>query len=254
MALEDDDNEDFIENLERIRQSAPLIRGLQLEMAALFSRAHGTDATGSVHVTLAADGMPEAITVDEDWRRLVGVDGLAQAVTEAWQTAALTSVESLDSPAAQSLSPHVDAILAYLGGDGPPPPGMRVGSPPPTTDDDDGESVGQQWPSDVLDEVNRVIDRLGSEGADHTRKGSGAHGRLTLAVTATEGVVCEVDAEWLHRQDTQSLNEALASAVLSLRGEWDAVNSTLASGVSAVSSLLANGHGDPPRHGAPDRD
>ncbi|MBO0868437.1 MAG: hypothetical protein J2P15_07715 [Micromonosporaceae bacterium] len=76
-----------------------------------------TDASGTVRVVLAPDGLPRSIEVDPRWRRTVGCDGLAGAVTEACLFAAGTLAESTaDQPAGSNiLNRPMEEAFAAMG-------------------------------------------------------------------------------------------------------------------------------------------
>jgi hypothetical protein len=161
--------------------------------------ATGRDAREAVTVVLADDGLPKSMEISQDWRRLVGAEGFAAAVTEASEKAAEArlTASTADTP------PWTGPVTA--------PP-----NPPPV-------SRSMHFTSWMIDDVIRAFEA--TKGlAERNRRGitltaSAALGQLTLTEGTIGNLVCEADSGWVGQQNTESLTAALATAVASLRAE-----------------------------------
>jgi hypothetical protein len=138
-----------------------------------------TDASGSIRVVLAPDWLPRSIEVGPEWRRRVGCDGFAGAVTDACLFAAATlhaatvpsRVNVLIPPLEEALT---DIAWATLDPDAYRAPPAPAGGPP-------------------------------------------ANGRLALRVSLFGTLRCAANPDWVNRQEHQDLNHALAAAVADIR-------------------------------------
>jgi hypothetical protein len=188
------------ERLERIERGVLALRGLVAEVASM-SEVDVTDPSGQVRVVLAPDGLPERIELGDDWRRVVGAEGFAEAVTRACRSGAEDRSGTLE--AAMTGSGWVDraaAVMAYIGGEGPEPPDLPRRSQAAT--------VGAPR------QLAEVLVDLMAEPGKYT--GVGGHGRLSLTLELTGAVTCAADPEWVGRQETDELRDALTSALASL--------------------------------------
>jgi DNA-binding protein YbaB len=230
--------------LHRRQQALPALEDLVADLRGqLGGHAEGRDATGAVRVVLAPDGVPETITVDADWRRLVGAEGFAEAVTEGCQNAALAGLAGGTTPEMDRLVRRADELMAYLSGDGPPPPGMPLAEPRATP----VETIGPErplWTAAAAESILAELDGVGSvddvvRAAKQGYSGSAGNGRLTITLSAAGTVGCEADPDWVGRQDADELNRALASALNSLQAEREAAEAARAKALSAPTRLLA---------------
>jgi hypothetical protein len=194
-------------------------------------------------VVLSADGLPASIRLDAAWRRLVGAEGLAAAVTEAGRNAVEAQWDVGDVEVAE----QADAVAALLAGEGARPPAPPADQPlhyPPSL----AEDVMQAW--DATTSLRDRID-LGEDA------GSAALGRLTLTFSPSDALVCEADVEWVGQQDTDVLAAALGSALASLRAARETSEAVFAVAQSAATRLAlgapahdegAGDHGGPAPH------
>lgn len=174
----------------------------------------GTDATGTIQVTLAPDWLPVSISLDPAWRGEVGAQGLAGAVSDACREAITARLNIAGSLDVEQLMQQINSIVEYMGGDGPPPAFAEMTA----------QSGAPDRAAPAIDRLLRESQARGDDlllGAGRPLTGAAASGRLTLTARPME-ITCEADADWVGRQETDQLAAALASAVASLRADRDA--------------------------------
>ena len=210
---------------ERLGRALPALQELVDE-----SRTRGaepvscTDATGTVHVALAADGLPDSIRVGEDWRRAVGAAGLAAAVTEACHRGEADRSERVAAALHGRRWPErAVGIFTYIAGNGAPPLTSPRGATP-------------TWSAPAFAGTRSLLAAAEQIAAAHPsgdgpadpvppqRPGAGAHGRLTLTLTGLGTITCDADPDWVAGQEARDLDDALASALTALRSDLDAAN------------------------------
>jgi hypothetical protein len=197
----------------------------------------GTDGTGTVRAVVAADGMPQAITVDPEWRRRVGADGFAAAVTQACAVATTTGIGALASLNLDGLVKRADDFLQYLSGNAGPPAGLHEDA------SDTRASDGPRWTAEVADFVLAdlaaygAVDRPG-DPAEQRCVGSAEHGRLTLTFGGETPLRCDADPDWVGRQSTDDLNSALTAAVRSLVDERESRDAALSRALAAPTAFI----------------
>lgn len=170
------------------------------------ARAQGSDRSGTIHAVLSRDGTPEAFRVDQGWQRAVGAAGFADAVAEA-STAAHTGSgpdgdgwsdrlhQALTGEAPdRSAASEVEALFA---------PGGRT-------------RQVQVYLDEALRYTGAADARLDSA---RLATGTAAGGRLALFLAPMGSVSCEVDPDWLARQEAEDLTEALNRALAAARAE-----------------------------------
>lgn len=217
---EPDDDRAF---LERIRRGTAALRALMAERPGA-SGITGSDASGAITVALGEDGLPERIDLDDGWRRAVGAEGLAAAVTRACGGATQARFDVMAAASQSGWTARVSAAFAYIDGEGPEPPGL------PSADDAQAASPYVPELSGLLADI--VASDL-AEGTDAVARagppqysGSAGVGRLTLTLDATGKLTCEADPDWVGRQETQDLRDALASALAGLHAERRAASTS----------------------------
>jgi len=186
------------------------------EVDAPRERREATDTSGAVRAVAAPSGLLESVELDDDWRRLVGSEGLSAAVEEACRNALAPRD---DEAAAAEPAPddrrarldRADQVLAFVEGTGEPPadvPGVDI------------SRVRPRPYAEIVDEVYRAIDVADSIAAQwdlpDSAEGTAPAARLTLTVAPFGLVSCTADPEWVGRQETADLNDALRDAVRSL--------------------------------------
>jgi hypothetical protein len=199
-------------------------------------RSEATDATGTVRVVVAPDGLPESITVGEDWRRTVGSEGFAAAVTEACRNAAAAQALSEPEPPAGPVErdgadrlDRAKEIVAFVEGD------PRADLPPV-----DLEEINPRPLSSIIEEALRAADAVSAMAASWVpeevppNEAPAGH-RLSLAVAPFGLLSCTADPAWVGRQETADLEEALAAALRFVRSRHA---ESLAASPEAVLSAL----------------
>jgi hypothetical protein len=159
-----------------------------------------TDASGSIRVVLAPDWLPKSIEVGPEWRRRVGCEGFAGAVTDACLFAAATLHAATAPP--QADGPHRDGR-----------PGQHGPSAAP-----DVTNILMRPLEDVLTDLAAAT--LGPDAHPTPPTPAGgppANGRLALSVSLLGTVRCAANPDWVNRQEHQDLNHALAAAVADIR-------------------------------------
>jgi hypothetical protein len=211
---------------------------LAVDEGAPRLRQEATDATGTVRVVVATDGLPESIEIGEDWRRTVGSEGLAAAVSEACKNAVFASAEGDATPVAEPVETdreavleRADQIVAYVEGAGPLPPGVA------TLD------IAQVHPrslSRIVDELLQAADAVDSLGTQWVMEEppSDGHGRISLTVGPFGLVSCTADPDWVGRRETTELMDDLAAALRSARSRHaSSPGVTLETALSALPDL-----------------
>lgn len=222
MSQPDDDD---VALLARLRHVLPAMHAL-VDQASGHDRGptEATDATGTVQVRLDGGRQPTAVTVSADWRRAIGAEGFADAVTEAFRNAVFGSFEAAAAasgparPDPERLMERIGSYVAYVNGDGPQPSDLPARMPRALPVEQDRDAF-----SSLADDMYAAVDATGGLSgalpAAEEPVGEGAQGRLML--TGALLVTCAADAEWVNRQDTADLNHALAAALGSLRARRD---------------------------------
>ncbi|BCB76259.1 hypothetical protein GCM10022251_25370 [Phytohabitans flavus] len=168
---------------------------------ALFERlprdpVEATDASGTVRVTVDADGLPESIAVEPGWLRAIGSEGLAAAVTEA----AAVAVR-------QGMTVLADAVAAQR-----PPPFEPLDEPGLPEVPATSRSL-----STVIRDLHRTMDEAPIAFRPEPQVGAAGYGALTITVTAEGRLSCVADPYWVSEQDTDELVSALNTALASAR-------------------------------------
>lgn len=227
--------------LQRRQRAMPALAQLLDELRDdTDGRSERADATGSVRVIRGSDGVPLSITVDPDWARRVGAEGLAAAVTEAGAAATLAGIEALGGRGGnlETFEQRATELLDYLTGDGPLPPGLRVDQAAA------GDVMVPASPLWTVEEAEALLGELGDvDGVDDPAElsytGYAAHGRLTLTLGADRGLTCEAEPEWVSRQSADELNGAFAIAVRSLTADRESRAAATERAMSAPIKYIA---------------
>lgn len=221
-------DQDPLEKLARLREEADGFAQRMEAAARAPSKATGSDPSGTVTVTVTADGQILNLGLDRSWRTHVGADGLAAAVTAAVSAAAAASARQ-----------WADAVMRQQTCPNPTPrPFMLVDSPAYQLDE---LATAQMTPSAgraaleelllMAEAVERGIDELSEHltaGSQHRYVGR-SRARHVEVVVSGDGAVEDVrhDQRWLARADDPSVaretTEALREAQ-SLAAQSAAVN------------------------------
>ena len=222
------------------------LQGLQAEAAGLHqmiekvnsqvpSRVDGFDPTGTVSVVVGADGLPDAIHVNEGWSFQLAPERLGEAVMgaftaafyerlRAWTTA--FDAEDLDAPAAED--PAADDPIEATVTD-PEEPRARASDRP-------------RDPEAFALAVLEALDEIGDAGepAEGTcGVGSVADGCLELTLTGAGLISCYVEPGWAIQCTGEELTEAFNAALGAARDGL--VAATAASPSGRLRQLLDEG-------------
>jgi hypothetical protein len=137
---------------------------------------------------------------------------------------------------------RVNAVMNYLGSDGPPPPGLPQSSATSGSIDALFHADARRSMAEIVGDLAALSDSVSFDDALRAAPtrytGSGGLGRLTLTLDATAAVTCAADAEWVGRQETEDLRTALSAALESLRAARNAGDAAQAA-VAARPGLIA---------------
>lgn len=210
--------------VERYQRMAPTVDALMAEATAVVPhRVSASDGTATIQVVLGRDRLPESMGVAADWRRRLGLERFASAVTQACRAAAderaaqwLQALEDRDWQSSfEEVRRHIDDGL-----DEDPAPSTRpeIHLPPPDITPSPPPRPMSVLAMETLQAVNalELPDQAPVEG-DEDLAGSAARGNLILSFTPDGGVSCQVDVDWLARQEADDLTEALNRALMSAR-------------------------------------
>ena len=187
----------WLEQVERMTRADPLLRHLSQQADELApARYELSHADAVVQVTLGRDGLPELIRIGPGWRRSIGAEGFADAVTAACRQAREEHRELWSRALDHDGWPaRFSQALAYVLGRGALP-----------------EFAGRAGHA----QAGRSGNGAGPAPFESSG-GAAALGRLTLTVTLAREVTCVADPDWVGRQEAEGLSEALASALAQAR-------------------------------------
>jgi hypothetical protein len=193
-------------------------------------RISGRDPTGAVVVVLDSRGLPESIDLAPNWRRLVGAEGLAAAVTQAGHHAVEARNEA-DAPQLRAWLHEVTEAVANAH-----PEDAPVRSMPSHFTPERAELISRAFEATLRLEERRLRGAAGG--------GTVGQGRLTLSLDDQDCLVCEADAEWVGRQDPDELSVAFDSALASLRADRAETDRLQQAASTAVAQLLPRANHD----------
>ena len=207
--------------LGRMAKAGPAMEFLHGEFLAAAAEYQNPDDGGTIRVVLAADGLPESIQVGADWRRAVGSEGFAAAVTGACRAAGEARWAAWAAALERKgLRPKLDEVMAYLSGNGPAPSFASTPSAPVAS-----VAPVQAAPPHPVGERRREFDQLVNAMKDFdpdgdppiVGTGTAARGRLSLAISFDRTVTCEADPGWVGEREADELTAALAVALAEAR-------------------------------------
>jgi hypothetical protein len=152
----------------------------------------GIDASGSVRVMLGSDGLPESVSVDEDWTHRLRAHNFGRAVLEAAQAASDQRTarwsEAIAEEGWQAVVQRLEERIAADMADRPPEPPSARSAP----------STGGARPRDagaILQEVRTLVDNIDELSPAPAAQGSGsaAFGRLEVTLSQIGMVSCTAD-------------------------------------------------------------
>jgi hypothetical protein len=165
-----------------------------------------TDPSGTVQVTLDADGLPLSFEVDDGWSRSLHPTAFGDAVKAAF-TAATTRrladwaqlLETIGEPGAD---------------DGERPVAPQQFQPPIQADGQRPREVGELL-NELLD-ITADLETLAEPGVRQAT-GSNASGMLTLTIASDAALSCSVDQAWASDKSGEELTAALNTALAEAR-------------------------------------
>lgn len=215
--------DDLLRELSRLRQrAAGLTELINTAQSAAPKTVTATDRSGTVHVTLGPDGLPEKFRVDQYWQRHVQPEKLGGVILEAFESAMsqrlATWARTLEDEGWQT---RFNRLRAAAPPDGHVPPALARPRP----------SVAPRSLDALAEDMIRAVGgALGvAEATPRAARGTGIDrsGKLTLTVSASGLVSCVVKTRWAARQTGTVLTNALTQAL------------------AAAKSDLARNHGGP---------
>jgi len=218
--------------------------GLQQLMSELGQaapeRSEGSDTSGMVRVTIAADGLPSRISVQSRWQDRLTADSLSAAVTEAWAAAQQHRGEAwaraLERSGWQQRMDRLEAEAeqAAAAATDPVPAAFRrpAADVPPR-------------PLPVLyDEVMSAADVAMARSARAPREPSTAVGSnrqrtVTVSLTPAGQLTCQADARWVSGRSGAELTEVLNAALSMARAGIAAADGEEAARTAGQDRLMA---------------
>jgi hypothetical protein len=188
---------------------------------AALERIEATDRTGTIRVILGPDGLPESLSVEAGWRRVLGCERFATAVGEAAR-------EALDARDLAGLQ-----AMRQARPDGPIPrddhraPAVSRGTDPQRP----RPAVVPTRPlvevlAEAFDVMHDMTQRL-TKAEPPSATGSAGIGRLVLTLTPDGALSCTADPHWVSDQEPAELTDALNRALASARAELDSAMAAL---------------------------
>lgn len=207
-------SEELLAKLAQLQQQTAAMQTLLRDAEAAMPRqAEGSDVSGTVQVTLGADGLPASFRVDNAWERRIRPEAFGAAVQEAFQAAVGRRMAAWsDTLATDGWKNQLDQLKTTPSTTGQVP----AATPAPRLPD-----VGTPRPLDVIAEAAlKAIDKLGSfapgaGGGDAT--GTDRSGKLALTLSPAGLASCIADPRWVADQTATRLMNALGEALLSAR-------------------------------------
>jgi hypothetical protein len=208
--------EEILGDLQRLSHRGARLRHLFADVGqAAPAQSQGSDRSGAVIAVLAPDGLPDAIRVHPNWQDRLLAAAFAAAVGEACAVASFNRAtawaRALDSSDWHQRLDELDRPEAAYPGPGPYPE-----APGPL-----GGSMGSEPSEDLVENAIRALDAAMSRAVrvPQMRRGTGANGERTLAISLTPGgqVSCQADPRWVVRQTPMVLERALNAVLTSAR-------------------------------------
>jgi hypothetical protein len=204
--------EDILRELARLQEYATALQRMMAEAQAQAPRrAEGADPSGALHLVLGADGLPESVRVEPDWRQRLDPRRVGEAVVEAFESATgqrmaewtntLRDDGWQDKVERLRDEPEAAAMPLPVPRDEPPPRPMDV----------------------VVEEVLHAMDHAeqfaNPPAFSAQGTGSDASAHLTVTLSRRGLVTCAVDASWAAQQTATDLSGAFGKAIAKARAD-----------------------------------
>lgn len=213
-------NDKMLRELKEFQHQLSGLSGLMSRVRqGLPDRVEASDNTGAVSVILALDGLPESISIDLNWPRLVSSDGLGDAVVEACQRAGVTRMGQWAAAMSEEIGAgHSDS------GDLPPTTtrGQAVGADrpgwqgPPSAPRDLG-SVAE----DLIGTFGRLDELTNASPMAVTGTGTAVADLVTVTVSMAGLLSCHIESGWALRQNVTGVADAILTALAAARADLD---------------------------------
>ncbi|WP_281898130.1 hypothetical protein [Phytohabitans aurantiacus] len=212
-------SEEILGKLQRVQQEVNGLRDLMAKLRAHAPQgSEGSDSTGQIRVSIAADGLPTAIRVESAWRGRLGPESVGQAVLDAFTAAVVSGMraweDALDAMSWRSRVAELEA-QAELSRDRNGP-----ALPPPMGGDFDTAGDATEVAEDALRAADRL--RKQSTGEPPVGVGTDPPGNVSVTLSSAGLQACAVKAAWASRQDGKTLTTALTTALRNARTALDA--------------------------------
>jgi DNA-binding protein YbaB len=198
---------DMVRRLQQLQRQAAQLDQLAKDLAAAAPQwSQGTDTTGSVRITLDADGIPTTIRIHNDWSRSLDADSLGQAVvdanTDALRGAMHAWTDRLDSNGWWMRRADLDHA-----------PDDQAGLI--TAHPADLPSGSEREPTELVESVMTALHAAQKQlpAPADVVTGSDAGGQVTITLGAGGLTGCEIDAGWASRHDGSTISAALSTAL-----------------------------------------
>lgn len=195
--------------------------------ASPSSRTSKTDRTGSVTVTLGADGLPEALQVTPDWEQKVQPQKFAAAIGEAANAAMMAQMNTKAENLLHARGQGQDSVTL---------PGL----PQPVRRD-------KPRPLDVLvEDALRLFAEAEQFRPAQPAQGTGraAEGRFSVTLVDGGGITCSADPRWVSGKSPTMLAEAFRQAVSEARSSLAGTRSYGASSPGSPTAELQEVFGE----------
>ncbi len=235
-------SDSFFGEIDSLGRALPALRDLVARAEAMTpERVEASDRTGTLSVVLGPDGLPESMLLAPDWHRTLGVEAFEAAVAEAAQSAhaqrAAMSAHAMDDSDWMS---SVERIGRAVNEESRRTSTTTDQSTDlPTAADDHARPV--PVPMQTILRAAEALDRavLSSPPSVHGT-GSAAFGKLTLTFSRNCALSCSADLDWLSRQESDELTEALNHALTSAKADLAASIPRLDQSLDDLIAVLRN--------------
>jgi hypothetical protein len=207
---------DTIHDLQNLQRYATNPQNLTRETGSKSWLFEGIDASGSVRVALGSDGLPETVSVDDDWTQRLRAHQFGRAVLEAAQAASdQRTARWSEAIADEGWQAEVQRLEERIAAD----MAERPPEPPSPRSAHGTREVRPRDASTILREVRTLVDDIDELAQAPAVQGGGsaAFGRLQVTLSQLGMVSCTADPGWAQYKSPEELSEAFAAALASAR-------------------------------------
>jgi hypothetical protein len=207
---------DIAHDLQDVRRYATNLQYLTHETESKPQLFEGIDASGSVRVVLGPDGLPESVSVVDDWTHRLRAHQFGRAVLEAAQAASdQRTARWFEAIADEGWQAEVQRLEERVAAD----MAERPLEPPSPRSAHRTSEVRPRDASTILQEVRTLVDNIDEISQAPAAQGSGsaAFGRLEVTLSQMGMVSCTADPGWAQYKSPEELSAAFAAALASAR-------------------------------------